>query len=157
MARGSTVAVAALFGLLVGGGPLQAQWVAGVHRSASPAADGGGSGFGARGGVQFGPLALMAVADWYRPRCLEAGVECHDRALALHGSMEVPAPLLRPYLVAGMGVRDRAPLPNERRRSTLLGFGLRAGVIGFDLFGELTGERMADHDTRLVLRAGVRF
>lgn len=157
MLRGSVAVVAALIGLLAGAGSLQAQWVLGVHHSASPAADGGGSGFGARGGMALGPVALVGVADWYRPRCAQPGVSCHDRALALHASMEVPAPLLRPYLVAGLGVRDRAPLPNESRRTTVVGFGLRLGVVGFDLFGEATGERMAGHDTRLVLRAGLRF
>ena len=65
--------------------------------------------------------------------------------------------MLRPYLVAGVGLRDRAPFPDEARRSVLVGFGLRVGVAGFDLFGDVIGERIADLDTHLVVRAGVRF
>lgn len=148
------VALALIFGAT---GPLAGQWVMGVHRTASPAAADRVAGFGARGGLAFGPFAVAGVVDWYRVHCADPAEACHDRAAAIHASFEVPAPAVRPYLVAGVGVRDRAPVPDEARRITLLGFGLRLAVVGFDLFGEATGERMADHDTRLVVRVGVRF
>lgn len=156
MRRSSAIALAALVGLLACPSSLRAQWVIGAHRVETPDAGDGSSGFGLRGGLQFGPVGAVAVVDWARPRCVAVG-PCHDRSVAVHASLEVPTPVLRPYLVAGMGRRDRAPGPDELRRTTLIGFGLRFGLAGIDLFGEATGERLRDDETRLVLRAGVRF
>lgn len=157
MRRGVGAAFAAALLVVLGATPLPAQWVAGVHHVRMPTAAGGGTGFGVRGGLDFGPIAVVVVADRYEVPCPESADRCHGRAGALHASVEFPAPLLRPYLLVGVGLRDGVPTSDGARRQGLLGLGLRLGLAGIDLFGEATAERISSGETPLALRVGVRF
>lgn len=136
---------------------VEGQWVFGVHVSRAPDLFRGADGLGVRAGVQLGPVGAGVMGDWYDVDCAPGVGECHYRSGALVASVEVPGPVARPYVVAGVGLRDLAPGPGASVRTTVVGFGLRLDLGPAGLFGEATGELPDDGPTQLVLRVGARF
>lgn len=153
-ARSACLAVAAL--LLAATG-VRGQFVVGAHVVRAPDLFGGADGFGVRAGLQVGMLGAAAVGDWFAMDCPPAVGDCHYRSGALLVTVEVPAPVIHPYVLAGVGLRDLAPGPGSSERTSVLGFGLWLDLGPAGLFGEVAGELAAEGPTQLLLRVGARF
>ncbi len=147
----------ALVALALGAPGASGQLVFGAHVARAPDLFGGADGFGLRAGLELGPVGVTAVGDWYGVDCPPDVGDCHYRSGTLLGTVEVPAPLIRPYLLAGLGIRDLAPGPGASVRTTVAGFGLRVGLGPAGVFTEVAGELPRQGPAQLVLRVGARF
>lgn len=137
-------------GLVVVPEALSAQWVFGVHGSRAADLFEGVDGVGGRAGLRVGPASLVAMGDWYFPECLgpaPAGA-CSYRSGAVVGVLELPSPLVRPYLMAGLGRRWLEPDIDPGRSWGVAGVGVRAGLGGLGLFAELQAEGVRSGEPR---------
>ena len=105
--RGGPVWIA-LAATLLAASDLSAQFEVGAHLARAPDLFGGTPGFGLRAGVRVGPLGAVAVGDWYGVDCPAAVGDCHYRSGTLLATIDVPGPVIRPYVLAGVGV-NRSP------------------------------------------------
>ncbi len=131
-------------------GALQAQLVFGAHGSRANDLFGGVDGVGARAGLRLGPASVFAVGDWYFPECLGPSPSggCEYRSGTVMAALTLPTPGVSPYVMAGIGRRWTDPQIGSAESWGVAGVGLRAGLAGLAVFGELQAEGVRSGEVR---------
>ncbi len=129
---------------------LEAQLVFGAHGSRANDLFGGVDGVGARAGLRLGPASVFAVGDWYFPECLAPSPSggCEYRSGTVVAALTLPTPGLSPYVMAGLGRRWTNPQIGSTEPWGVAGVGLRAGLAGLAVFGELQVEGIRSGEVR---------
>lgn len=159
--RGALIPLVAAAAFALGATGVQGQLTFGIHvarttRSVNGAANGVGASLEV--GVPLFPVTVMVAGDWFHPNCgASSGCSYMGASADLHFAL--PAPVVRPYLLAGAVVRRSKAGGGAGAvsdRGLALGVGVQLSGLALGAYGEVRYEFVTPHHP-VVFRIGIQL